>query len=109
MAPATLLVDRIEEIIEQTGETGFHFVDEAAPPLALRDLAIELIKRNVKISWWANIRFEKTFTHDLCILLTTSYAQCIVFVFYSLFHILHMVQARSNGLPWSRPRYSMLR
>ncbi len=72
VAPATLLVDRIEEIIEQTGETGFHFVDEAAPPLALRDLALELIKRNVTISWWANIRFEKTFTHDLCILLAKS-------------------------------------
>lgn len=72
VAPATLLVDRIEEIIEQTGETGFHFVDEAAPPLAMRDLAIELIKRNVKISWWANIRFEKTFTAELSILLAKS-------------------------------------
>ncbi len=72
VAPATLLVNRIEEIIDQTGETGFHFVDEAAPPLALRDLALELIKRNVTISWWANIRFEKTFTHDLCLLLAKS-------------------------------------
>ncbi|MCP4521944.1 MAG: radical SAM protein [Cytophagales bacterium] len=72
VAPAVLLVDRIEEIIEQTGETGFHFVDEAAPPLALRDLALELIKRKVNISWWANIRFEKTFTHDLSKLLAQS-------------------------------------
>lgn len=71
-APAELLVDRIETIVEQTGETGFHFVDEAAPPLSLRDLAIELIKRNVSISWWANIRFEKTFTPDLCRLLAAS-------------------------------------
>lgn len=71
-APATLLVDRIEQIIAQTGQTGFHFVDEAAPPLALRDLAIELITRGVKISWWGNIRFEKTFTPDLCRLLALS-------------------------------------
>lgn len=71
-APAELLVDRIETIIAQTGETGFHFVDEAAPPLSLRDLAVELIRRNVTISWWANIRFEKTFTRDLCRLLATS-------------------------------------
>ena len=71
-APATLLVDRIEQIIAQTGQTGFHFVDEAAPPLALRDLAIELISRGVKISWWGNIRFEKTFTPDLCRLLALS-------------------------------------
>ncbi|WP_246008803.1 B12-binding domain-containing radical SAM protein [Hymenobacter metallilatus] len=71
-APATLLVDRIEQIIAQTGQTGFHFVDEAAPPLALRDLAVELLKRRVSITWWGNIRFEKTFTPDLCRLLAAS-------------------------------------
>ena len=71
-APATLLVDRIEAIVAQTGQTGFHFVDEAAPPLALRDLAIELLRRRVKITWWGNIRFEKTFSPDLCRLLATS-------------------------------------
>ena len=71
-APSTLLVDRIEQIIRQTGQTGFHFVDEAAPPLALRELAVELLKRRVPITWWGNIRFEKTFTPDLCRLLAAS-------------------------------------
>nr|WP_230688348.1 radical SAM protein [Hymenobacter jeongseonensis] len=71
-APSTLLVDRIEQIIQQTGQTGFHFVDEAAPPLALRDLAVELLKRRVAITWWGNIRFEKTFSPDLCRLLAAS-------------------------------------
>jgi radical SAM superfamily enzyme YgiQ (UPF0313 family) len=71
-APSTLLVDRIEQIIQQTGQTGFHFVDEAAPPLALRDLAVELLKRRVPITWWGNIRFEKTFSADLCRLLAAS-------------------------------------
>jgi radical SAM superfamily enzyme YgiQ (UPF0313 family) len=71
-APSALLADRIEQIIAQTGQTGFHFVDEAAPPLALRDLAIELLKRRVSITWWGNIRFEKTFTPDLCRLLAAS-------------------------------------
>jgi hypothetical protein len=71
-APASLLVDRIEAIVAQTGQTGFHFVDEAAPPLALRDLAIELLRRKVRITWWGNIRFEKTFTPDLCRLLAAS-------------------------------------
>ncbi len=71
-APATLLGDRIETIIAQTGQTGFHFVDEAAPPLALRDLALELIRRGIKITWWGNIRFEKTFTPDICRLLAAS-------------------------------------
>jgi radical SAM superfamily enzyme YgiQ (UPF0313 family) len=63
---ATTLVDRIEAIIAETGQTGFHFVDEAAPPKALRALAMELHKRNRAISWWGNIRFEKSFTPDLC-------------------------------------------
>ena len=71
-APSTLLVDRIEQIVQQTGQTGFHFVDEAAPPLALRDLAVELLKRRVSITWWGNIRFEKTFSPDLCRLLAAS-------------------------------------
>jgi len=65
-APAALLVDRIEKIIEETGQTGFHFVDEAAPPKALKALADELQKRNRAISWWGNIRFEKSFTPELC-------------------------------------------
>jgi len=65
-APAALLVDRIESIIEETGQTGFHFVDEAAPPKALKALADELQKRNRAISWWGNIRFEKSFTPELC-------------------------------------------
>jgi hypothetical protein len=65
-APAELLVDRIEAIIAETGQTGFHFVDEAAPPKALKALAEELQKRNRAISWWGNIRFEKSFTPALC-------------------------------------------
>ncbi|SES85336.1 B12-binding domain-containing radical SAM protein [Hymenobacter actinosclerus] len=71
-APAALLADRIAQIVAQTGQTGFHFVDEAAPPLALRDLAIELLKRRTGITWWGNIRFEKTFSPDLCRLLAAS-------------------------------------
>ncbi|MDP1732992.1 MAG: radical SAM protein [Sulfuritalea sp.] len=63
---ATTLVDRIETVIAETGQTGFHFVDEAAPPKALKALAAELQKRQRAISWWGNIRFEKSFTPDLC-------------------------------------------
>ena len=63
---ATTLVDRIEAVIAETGQTGFHFVDEAAPPKALKALAAELQKRKRAISWWGNIRFEKSFTPELC-------------------------------------------
>ena len=71
-ATATELVNRIEQIVAETGQTGFHFVDEAAPPKALKALALELIARNVSISWWGNIRFEKSFTPELCQLLADS-------------------------------------
>jgi len=69
---AKLLVDRIAQIIAQTGESGFHFVDEAAPPGLMRALAIEIIKRKLVVTWWTNIRFEKSFTKDLCQLLKAS-------------------------------------
>ena len=65
-ASAQTLVDRIEAIVAETGQTGFHFVDEAAPPKSLKALAGELQRRQVEISWWGNIRFEKTFTPQLC-------------------------------------------
>jgi radical SAM superfamily enzyme YgiQ (UPF0313 family) len=71
-APADLLVDRIEAMIKETGQTGFHFVDEAAPPAALKQLAETLIERKVMITWWGNVRFEKAFTPELCQLLGRS-------------------------------------
>ncbi len=71
-ASASVLVDRIEAIVAETGQTGFHFVDEAAPPKVLRALAEELLRRGVQISWWGNVRFEKTFTPELCELLADS-------------------------------------
>lgn len=69
---AKLIVDRVEELIAQTGERGFHFVDEAAPPALMREVALEIIKRDLVITWWTNIRFEKSFTQDLCVLLKSS-------------------------------------
>ena len=65
-ASAATLVDRIEAIVKETGQTGFHFVDEAAPPKALKTLAAELQRRQLSISWWGNIRFEKSFSPELC-------------------------------------------
>ncbi len=69
---ASLLCDRMEAIIAQTGENGFHFTDEAAPPALMRALALEIIKRKLVVSWWTNVRFEKNFTADLCLLLKAS-------------------------------------
>jgi tRNA A37 methylthiotransferase MiaB len=69
---ATALVDKIEQLIAETGTRGFHFVDEAAPPKMLKAMAEELIERRVFITWWTNIRFEKSFTPELCALLAKS-------------------------------------
>jgi radical SAM superfamily enzyme YgiQ (UPF0313 family) len=71
-APADHLVDQIERIAGETGQSGFHFVDEAAPPAMLKSLAKRLIDRGVHITWWGNIRFEKSFTEDVCELLAES-------------------------------------
>ncbi|WP_198666861.1 B12-binding domain-containing radical SAM protein [Taibaiella helva] len=69
---AKVLVDRIETIMQQTGQNGFHFVDEAAPPALMREVALELLRRKLTVTWWTNIRFEKSFTADLCRLLAAS-------------------------------------
>jgi hypothetical protein len=33
---------------------------------------LEILKRNLTVTWWTNIRFEKSFTSDLCVLLKAS-------------------------------------
>lgn len=69
---ARILVDRMEELIATTGFNGFHFVDEAAPPALMKELALEILKRDLTVTWWTNIRFEKSFSKDLCQLLRAS-------------------------------------
>jgi hypothetical protein len=71
-APIELIVDRMQIIMEQTEQSGFHFVDEAAPPTVLRKLAEEIIKRKLTVSYWTNVRFEKSFTPELCYLMAQS-------------------------------------
>ena len=66
---ASEIVDWMESVAEQTGSRGFHFVDEAAPPKLLKEISLEILRRGVKFSWWTNIRFEKSYTGDLCALL----------------------------------------
>ncbi|RZK64996.1 MAG: radical SAM protein, partial [Pedobacter sp.] len=69
---AKQIVDRIEDLVEKTGQNGFHFVDEAAPPALMREVALEILRRKITVTWWTNIRFEKSFTGDLCLLLKAS-------------------------------------
>ncbi len=66
---AVEIADWMDEVARQTGSRGFHFVDEAAPPKLLKELSLELLRRGARYSWWTNIRFEKSYTGDLCALL----------------------------------------
>jgi radical SAM superfamily enzyme YgiQ (UPF0313 family) len=72
ITPTDHLVGQIERLIDETGRRTFHFVDEAAPPAALKALALALLERDIRISWWGNIRFEEAFSPDLCRLLAAS-------------------------------------
>lgn len=68
-AKAATVVDRMESIMKQTGISGFHFTDEALPPKLLREVAQIILERGLCVSFWGNIRFEKSFTPELCRLL----------------------------------------
>ncbi len=59
--PASLdmIIARIRHLIAETGESGFHFVDEAMPPALLQRLAERLIAENLSIAWWGNVRFDR--------------------------------------------------
>lgn len=72
VAATDILIERMESLIRETGQSGFHIVDEAAPPKALKALATALLDRRIDVSWWGNIRFEKSFDADLCQLLADS-------------------------------------
>jgi radical SAM superfamily enzyme YgiQ (UPF0313 family) len=57
--PVDVLIDRIKALIDETGETGFHFVDEAMPPALMRRLAERLLAERLSIAWWGNARFDR--------------------------------------------------
>jgi radical SAM superfamily enzyme YgiQ (UPF0313 family) len=71
-ADADTVLGWIREMVAATGLTGFHFVDEAAPPALLRRLAERLIATRTRIRWWTNIRFDRAFTPELARLLARS-------------------------------------
>ncbi len=71
-ADIDILMSRIRAAIAETGQSGFHFVDEAAPPKILFALARRLIDEGLSITWWGNIRFEKSFTPAMTRLLAES-------------------------------------
>lgn len=61
-AGAERIVHDMELLIAETGQSGFHFVDEAAPPALLKAMSERILARGLKVSWWGNLRFDKQFT-----------------------------------------------
>ncbi|HEY5654126.1 MAG TPA: B12-binding domain-containing radical SAM protein [Pontiella sp.] len=61
-ADPVTICDWIETVMEKTEFNGFHFVDEALPPDLLESFCDEVLRRNLQIEWWGNIRFEKRFS-----------------------------------------------
>ena len=88
---AEVVVERMKDIIKQTGVTGFHFTDEALPPKLLREVCKLIIEQDLVVSFWGNIRFEKTFDSEFATLLAQ--AGCI---------------AASGGLEVASPRILQL-
>lgn len=66
------VVDTMEKVMAQTGSSGFHFTDEALPPKLLCEVAEEILRRKIVVSYWGNIRFEKAYTPERCKLLAKS-------------------------------------
>lgn len=60
-----IILKQMVQVSEQTGQSGFHFVDEAAPPALLKGLSKAIVEGGQRFSWWGNIRFEKSFSREL--------------------------------------------
>ena len=72
---AKTLADTLVCLKRETGQTGFHFTDEALAPALIRQLCHELLARGESITWWGNVRFDKSFTPQLASLMAQ--AGCI--------------------------------
>ena len=72
---ASTVVDAMEALAAETGESGFHFTDEAIPPKLARDLSREIARRKFKCRWWGNVRFDSSYTPELARLMAR--AGCI--------------------------------
>ena len=69
ISPTDLTIERMKKLHSESGSSGFHFVDEAAPPALLKELSQKLLNQSLSYSWWGNIRFEKTFSKELTALM----------------------------------------
>ncbi len=64
---ANTIVDQMEKLMAETGQSGFHFVDEASPPAILKQMSEEIKRRKLQLTYWGNIRFDTMFTKEVCV------------------------------------------
>jgi hypothetical protein len=72
---AKTLADTLIRLKRETGQSGFHFTDEALAPALIRQLCHALLARGETITWWGNVRFDTSFTPNLANLMAQ--AGCI--------------------------------
>ncbi len=65
MPPAAEIVDAMQQLAAETGETGFHFTDEAIPPALAQGVSKEILRRRFVCRWWGNVRFDASYTSAL--------------------------------------------
>ena len=65
MPSAAEVVDAMQQLAKETGETGFHFTDEAIPPALAKGVSEEILRRRFKCRWWGNVRFDASYTPSL--------------------------------------------
>ncbi|MBR1921745.1 MAG: radical SAM protein [Kiritimatiellae bacterium] len=65
MPRAAEIVDAIAEHFPSPSLAGVHFVDEAMPPALVSAVCDELLRREIDVAWWGNIRFDAAFTPAL--------------------------------------------
>jgi len=58
------------ETARKKGIYGLHFVDEALPPVALKNFCLLNARNGNPLYFWGNVRFEKAFTKDLAAFLS---------------------------------------
>ena len=64
------LYNGLLQTAKSKGVYGIHFVDEALPPVALKNFALLNARNGNPLYYWGNVRFEKAFTKDLAAFLS---------------------------------------
>jgi len=78
--PIEIVVNQLAKLSEDYKTKYFSFSDEGIPPKRMRDLALEIINRNLNIKWFTFARMEKAFKEpDFCNLIYHAGCRTLMF------------------------------